>query len=68
MVRDNWDGIKTIQKDKKRILLENLSPEIAGTDIQVMAQISMFMIYLVGIGFIIDRLIAIVKILRHKSN
>ena len=66
MVRDNWDGIKTIPPGKKKILLENLSPKYAGTDIQVMTKISLFMVYLFGAGFIFDRIVVIGRIKRRK--
>ena len=63
LVRNNWDGIKNIPDEKKKILLETLDPELAATDIRVMSQIIIILLYLIGAGFILDRLIVIGKVL-----
>jgi hypothetical protein len=66
MVRNNWDGIKNIPEEKKKILLENLNPELAAADIETMGLISRILIYLIGAGFIFDRLIVIGRVLIAK--
>jgi hypothetical protein len=70
MVRDNWDGIKTISDEKKKVLLENLDPVFAGADIEAMGLIARILIYLIGAGFALDRVIAIGKVLvtRKRHN
>jgi hypothetical protein len=61
MVRENWDGIKSIPEEKKKVLLKNLDPQLAGIDIRVMSQLSLIWIYLIGFGLILNRLIVIGK-------
>ena len=66
MVRDNWDGIKSISDDKKKTLLENLNPELAGADIEIMGFLCRILVYVIGAGLILDRLIAIARLLFAK--
>lgn len=61
MVRENWDGIKSIPDEKKKILLKNLDSELVGTDIRVIGQLGLVIIYLFGFALILDRLIVIGK-------
>ena len=66
MVKENWNGIKSIPDEKKRVLIDNLKPEFAGTDIRVMAEISLILVYALGVSLIFVSIGAILKIVKEK--
>lgn len=70
IIRNNWGGITTISDVDKKNLLENLRPEMTGSDVEAMGLVARVLIYLIGVGFIIDRVIAIGKVLiaRRRYN
>jgi len=45
LVRDNWDGIRTVPDEKKEILLKNLNPDLAGVDINVLRTLLLVLVY-----------------------
>jgi hypothetical protein len=68
LVRDNWDGITSVPEEKKRVLLRNLSPQLAGTDVETMGFFARMFLYLLGVAFLADRAIAITKAVRSRAK
>jgi len=68
LVRSNWDGITTISDKEKQTLLENLRPELAGADVKTMGSIATILVYAFGLGLIVDRFIAIGRILLTRKR
>jgi hypothetical protein len=62
LIHENWDGVKTITEEKKKILLENLDPALAASDLLAMKTIMLMMVYLFMAGAIADRLFSIYKL------
>jgi len=56
LVQDNWDGIKSVPNDKKEILMRNLDPEFAGTDLRTMRDLMLFVFYCFMGTIVIDRI------------
>jgi hypothetical protein len=62
LVRDNWEGIKSVSDQKKESLLQALDPSLAGMDIRVMRAAIIILFYgLVG-SIILDRGVAMFKL------
>lgn len=62
LIRDNWDGIKSVSDDKKEALLATLDPSIAGIEIRWMRAAIIVLFYgLVG-SIILDRAVAVFRI------
>jgi hypothetical protein len=62
LVRDNWDGIKSVPDEKKKVLLQNLDPVLAGFDIRAMRTIALVFLYLLYAVLILDRADALFKL------
>ncbi len=68
LVRDNWDGIKSVSDENKKLLLQTLDPTRAGAEIRVMRAIIIIMFYgLVGC-IILDRAVAMFKLWRGSRS
>ena len=64
LIQDNWDGIRTIPEEKKKILVANLDPTIAGTDLSLFRRLSiLFALLLCGLA-VLDRIGALVRLWR----
>ena len=62
LVRDNWDGIKSVSDEKKEALLQTLDPTQAGFEIRMMRTAIIVLFYgLVG-SIILDRAVAVFKL------
>jgi hypothetical protein len=62
LVRDNWDGIKSVSDEKKQTLLQTLDPSQAGSEIRLMRTAIIVLFYgLVG-SIILDRAVAMFKL------
>ncbi|MGB8338232.1 MAG: hypothetical protein WCD07_10995 [Burkholderiales bacterium] len=68
LIHDNWDGIHSIADEKKTILLANLNPAYAGSDIDEFRVLQlMFALLFFGVT-IVDRLVALYKLWRASHN
>jgi hypothetical protein len=68
LIRDNWDGIHSIPDEKKTILIANLDPANAGSDIDPFRiLLIMFALLFFGVA-IIGRLVALYKLSRVFRN
>jgi TM2 domain-containing membrane protein YozV len=68
LVRDNWNGIKSISEKKKQILLDNLSQDLAGADIRAMANICLVLVFALGISLILNSIMTISRIVKTKRH
>ena len=68
LVRENWDGIKSISDEQKELLLENLKSELVATDIRLLRQIILALIYVIGIALLIQGLVVVLKVPRSKRD
>jgi len=64
LVRDNWDGIKSIPDEKKKILLQTLDPALAGIEIRMMRAAIIILFYALVVSIIIDRAVAMFRLWR----
>jgi hypothetical protein len=62
LVRDNWDGIKSVSDQKKEALLQTLDPSQAGADIRVMRLAIIILFYGVVGSIVLDRAVATFKL------
>jgi hypothetical protein len=62
LIRKNWEGIKTIPDEKKKVLLQNLDPALAAIDIRVMRTFILFLFYAIFGIVVIGRVAAIFKL------
>ena len=62
LVRDNWDGIKTVPDEKKKILLQNLDPSLAGTDLRLMRDLVLIFFYCIIVLFVVGRVDASLRL------
>jgi hypothetical protein len=67
LIRENWDGIRTIPDEKKKLLLENLDPALATVDLQTMRTLMLFTFYVFMGGAVVGRVVAL-YILWKKSR
>jgi hypothetical protein len=68
LVRDNWNGIKSVSDENKKLLLQTLDPARAGAEIRVIRAIIIIMFYgLVGC-IILDRTVAMFKLWRGSRS
>jgi len=64
LVRDNWDGIKSVSDDKKRILLQTLDSGLAGIEIRMMRDAIIILFYALVGSIIVDRAFAMFRLWR----
>jgi hypothetical protein len=62
LVRDNWDGIKSISDEQKKMLLQTLDPSRAGIEIRVMRTVIVMLFYGIVGSIILDRAVAMFKL------
>jgi hypothetical protein len=62
LVRDNWDGIKSISDEQKKLLLQTLDPSRAGIEIRVMCTVIIVLFYGIVGSIILDRAVAMFKL------
>ena len=62
LVRDNWDGIKSISDEQKKLLLQTLDPSRAGSEIRVMRTVIIVLFYGIVGSIILDRAVAMFKL------
>jgi hypothetical protein len=67
LIQDNWGGISTVPNEKKEILLRNLDPEIAGTDLRAMRSLLLFVFYPFMITIVIQIVVSAVKLRRSRN-
>ncbi len=68
LLRDNWDGIKSIPVEKRKILLQNLDPALAGSDLRLMRDLLLLVFYCFTITLGITRLVVLFKLWRSSRN
>lgn len=64
LVRDNWDGIKSVSDEKKMILLQTLDPSLAGIEIRMMRDAIILLFYALVVSIIVDRAFAMYRLWR----
>jgi hypothetical protein len=62
LVRDNWDGIKSVSDEKKQVLLQTLDPSQAGIEIRMMRTAIIVLFYGLAGCIILDRAVAMFKL------
>ena len=67
VVRDNWDGIKSVSEENKKLLLQTLDPSRAGIEIRLMRAIIIILFYGLVASIILDRAVAIIKLWRQSQ-
>src|SRR5271167_1016468 len=68
LVRDNWDGIKSVPDEKKRVLLQTLDPALAGIEIRIMRAAIIILFYALVGSIIVDRSVAMFKLWRESRR
>lgn len=70
LIRENWEGIKTIPDEKKKVLLQNIDPALTGSDIQIMRFLMLVFMYGMFALVVLNPVTAISKLWkasRHKN-
>jgi hypothetical protein len=68
VVRDNWDGIKSVPDEKKKVLLQTLDPALAGIEIRIMRDVIIILFYALVGSIILDRAVAMFKLWRASRS
>ena len=58
LIRDNWDGIKSVPAEKKQILLRSLDPTLAGADLRLMRDMLLLIFYCFIGTVVVERLVS----------
>jgi|SRR5579864_6901233 len=68
LITDNWDGIKSIPIEKRKILLQNLDPALAGSDLRLMRDLILIVFYCFTITLAIERLVVLFRIWKSSRH
>ena len=67
LVRDNWDGISTVSSEKKKMLVRNLDPALAGADLRAMRDLMLTIVYAFMAAFAIQTAVSAIKTWRARN-
>ncbi len=68
LIQDNWDGIATIPSEKKQILISNLDPELAGSDVRAMRDLMLVVMYVFMATLAAQTAVSAAKIWRRRNE
>jgi hypothetical protein len=68
LIRDNWDGIATIPSEKKQVVISNLDPELAGSDVRAMRDLMLALMYAFMVALVVQTAVSAVKIWRRRNE
>ena len=64
LIKENWEGIKSVSDEEKKALLGMLDPTLLSTDIRMLRLIILMLLWGFGLSVVINRSIAVFKLLR----
>lgn len=68
LILENWDGIRTIPDEKKKIVLKNLDPSLATVDLQAMRTLLLCTFYVFIGGAVVGRVVALYSLWKKSRR
>ena len=68
LIKENWEGIRTIPEEKKKVLVENLDTQLAGTDIRIFRSLLIAALVMLCSLAVFDRVVALFRLWRSTRG